>query len=367
MRAVVHIGMPKTGSTAIQHFLAANAEALSARGVAFEKVAHGEIPPQDSQLELGIVQFARAGLPVPDPATRASYGLEDPGAHTAWAEGFARAFEQAVRQRSEPLYLVSAEHVGAWTQTQAQALALDDWLSTLFDEVRYVMYVRRQEDFILSNYSQHLRMGGTRRLWEFLRDNLHPDYTSRALAWQAVAGERFTLHLLEPDALTDGDLIADLAAVAGFDAAGLKRPGQPNQGLSVGAAGFLREMNRALPQRVDGGRRRNPLMRGVEKRLTRWYADDRKLSLGARQIARVRAANADANERLRAVFFPEREELFPPRSGPKGGNNRAGVEEMAQIGVDLMVAARLGRIAPLSPDQVALLRDADDEREPEGR
>jgi hypothetical protein len=355
MRAVVHIGMPKTGSTAIQRFLAKNAAALADRGVAHERVAHGEIPPQDSQLELGIVQFHRAGVPVPDLATRLSYGLTEPAGHAAYAAGFAKAFEAAVRARKEDLWILSSEHVGAWTRTQAEARALDAWLGEIFDEVRYVMYLRRQEDYLVSTYSQHLRMGGTQRLKEYLDANLRPGFTARALLWRAVAGERFSVRLLEPDALEDGDLIADFAHVAGFDAEGLKRPGRLNQGLSVGAAGFLREMNRVLPQRVAGGQRRNPLMRGVDRRLTRWYAGDRKLALGPQQVARVRKANAKANERLRAAFFPERAELFPPRPSDKNGGNRARTEEMAQIGVDLMIAARLSRVQPLSEEDMALL------------
>ena len=357
MRAVFHLGLPKTGTTSIQQFLKANAEALSARGVAYEYVPSDLAPNQISQVELGFPQFARLGEPIPDPAIRGHYRIQDLDAQRAAGEAYERRFAEAVQARTEPLYLMSSEHVGAWTRTPAHAAALDDFLSAHFDDVRYVMYVRRQEDWVLSNYSQALRRGGHKTLGEFIRGFPGTGYMERLKAWLEVVGhDRFTLRLLEPDKLAGGDLVSDFARAVGFDPDGLPRPPRENESLSAAAAEFLRVANATLPLRVDGGRRRNPLMQGVQDRLTRWYADQPKLRLNAEQVARIRARNAEENAWICRTFFPGRAELFPPKP-PREGEPDAGPtpEEVARVGIDLFAAIRSGDMGRLSEADRALL------------
>lgn len=356
MRAIVHIGMPKSGTTSIQRFLQGQAAGLAARGAAYARVPNGgPVPPQDAHVELGIVQFARAGKPVPDAGTRLSYAIDDPEAHRAFAERYAEALDAALAARAEKTWIFSVEHVGAWTHTADEARALDSWLSERFGEVRYVLYLRRQEDWILSNYSQALRMGSTSELEDYAAKLRISNYDARVFAWAEAVGDRFDLRLLEPDALVDGDLIADFAAAAGVDAAGLPRPGRANESFSVAAAAFLRQLNGTIPQRVKEGRVRNPLMRGIQQRLTRWYAGDRKLALSEAEIARIRAANAAANEAIRTRFFPGRAELFPPRP-PAEPQPAPTPEEMGRIGIDLVLALRTHRMQCMSKPEMETLR-----------
>ena len=349
MKAVVHVGLPKTGTTSIQRFLRANAAALAARGAIYSRVPNGRVPPQDSQLEYGICALAIAGDMVPNRATRAAYGLDDLAAAGDFAARYMEAVQEDVRShRGAELYLVSSEHLGAWMRSPAHLEALDGWLGSLFSEVRYVLYVRRQEDRILSLYSQALRAGSTEGLGTFVRAHLRLDYHEVAALWAGALGrERFDLRLLERDAMAGGDLIEDYCAAAGIDPEGLERPERENEALSVAAATFLRELNRRLEPRGGAGPRSNPMMKGVQGRLTRWYAADRKLRLSPRQVATIREANAETNARLCAEFFPKRKALFPERpvaAEPDPRGNDPTPEEMARIAIDLLEALRTGEM-----------------------
>ena len=340
MRAIFHLGLQKTGTTTIQHFLRGNAAALSEQGIAARRVPNGVVARQDSQLEFGICQFARAGRLLPNPGTASSYRVEDLDALQRFADRYEARLRKFIAGRAEQVCLISSEHVGAWTVDEDLARAMDDWLHTLFDEVQYVMYIRRQEDWLLSLYSQALRNGHAPNLGRYVRRLIRQDYARRVDPWYTVAGpERFRLRLMEPDALTDGDLLADFAEVAGISLDGLWRPPRRNESYSPDAAYLLRMVNAArnAPDRqID-----TDLRDSIERALSEVTAGREKLQLSPAQVEAIRVTNAAANEALRARFFPERGELFPPRAGvadaPARPFLKVSRDSMADLCLDLIV------------------------------
>ncbi len=339
MKAVFHLGLPKTGTTSIQHFLLANANALSARGVAYEQVPNATVEPQDSQLEFGICQFARAGEIVPFEPTVRGYGLTSLEAQEKFAKQFEATLLKHVSRRTEDVYVISSEHVGAWTRTPKHVAALDTWLSSIFDEVRYVQYIRRQEDWLMSRYSQDLRTGHPVHLFKYLERHGKHDFATKADLWSDVVGrDRFDLRLMERDAMVDGDLIADFASAVGFDASGLPMPPRENESLTPQAAFFLRKLNGRLRNREAGFD--HDLQFKVERRLSSWSEGKTKLRMRPQQIDWIRKRNAEVNEAVRAKYFPDREELFPARphvTGEDGLITNITQEQVAGIGVELLL------------------------------
>lgn len=340
MRAVVHIGLPKTGTTSIQGWLQANADRLPERGAVYDRINYPDLKRRRAHVELGICQMDRAGVLMPHKETRRFYGLTDLEAQAEVARIYTEVFAKAVKRRKDLTWIFSSEDLGSLATRAELVTALDDWLGQFFSDVRYVCYIRRQEDWLLSRYSQTLRQGATHTLDEFLENAKQRNFHEMGKLWvDAVGSDRFMLRLLEPDALKDGDLIADFADAVGIDHTGLTVPPRKNEALSVAAAEFLRQANVKL-QKVGGRRAVSDLMRDAESRLMQLPSAERKLVLTAGQISSIRDANEDTNRKLREDFFPERDEMFPPKAKPAPTDpavNQPTIDELCEAGLEFVI------------------------------
>lgn len=133
----VHIGLYKTGSTAIQKFLTDNAAHLRRDGLIYprtfrDRIAHHSIPR-----------------------------LLQKGAHIPWDD---LQNELAATDKA----IISSEDFGAVGSPNAWKHLRDNLPGT----VKILCYLRRQDEMLESMYNQHLKMGGTKSLDDFKRDVL---------------------------------------------------------------------------------------------------------------------------------------------------------------------------------------------------
>lgn len=137
MKILLHIGWPKTGSTAIQHFLAANRDVLLTN--------HHILYPKT-----GIVMNAHYAL---------SSSLQDPTKKTRWVSEvgfneqaeplFAKVFEEAKRCSAKAIILSSEQF------TNTNLFSIEQLAGLLAGhEVQLIVYLRRQDEYIESFYNQ---------------------------------------------------------------------------------------------------------------------------------------------------------------------------------------------------------------------
>lgn len=339
MKAIVHIGMPKTGSTSIQSWLVANRAALAGRDIAYE---HGNLPcePENRRQGVLICQHAAVGKLIGNKSLRVLhkiFSLED---QRRFAERFEKHFARRVAGRRENTVVISSEYLGAATGTVDVATALDDWLRRYFAEVRYLVYFRRQEDWFASSYSQRLKRGTVKTLAEVVEQEGERDWFRVTEIWRkAVGQERLSVRILEKDSLHRGDLIADFAHQIGTDAEGLAPAPRMNEAFSAPAAEIMRALNEKMPQFIRNEKQVNLRKRKLRETLMAHSPDGPKPALTATQIALVRDLNRASNERLRARYFPDRPELFPARDGP-GQSLEPAPEDVARIAVSLILQSR---------------------------
>ena len=132
---VVHVGTHKTGSTALQSFCARNRDAIADQGILY---------PSQPVRWGGHHQLAW------------SLGIKHPHAEDISAsEAFGGVFVEAA-QRDCQTVLVSSEDFEFLPDPQV----LRDALGSL--DARVVLYLRKQDDYLVSEYNQHVRMYVTR-------------------------------------------------------------------------------------------------------------------------------------------------------------------------------------------------------------
>jgi hypothetical protein len=231
-RIVLHAGVPKTGTTSLQYHLYDRAELLAAHGVGCprRRILAGDVDPLFPAL-----RDLRRG-PI---------------------EGPAAAAIDAARRRlrdlasEQPCIIVSLETLlgeafererffGAAKRSATALLQVLDGF-----EVHVVVTLRRQHELLLSNYVQHLRMGGTQHLVAFVSPWLERDLGwhgyLRALAMLAPAGSA----VLHWDRLQTGleplrAAVLERAGIAALETGPIERR---NTSFASGAHGRVRALN----------------------------------------------------------------------------------------------------------------------------
>lgn len=307
MQALIHIGMPKTGSSSIQAFLASNRARLEAQGHCYAPFN----PAFGSQYELAVAALEAAGDFVKEEFARQELKLKDPHAQSAYVTAWTAHLERTLHASTARQFIASSEHLHAWLRSPSQIGALDTLLRRHFDPVRYLIYLRPQEEFITSSYSEKIRRGATIDFETHFRKQMKHNYWRRLQSWIAVVGrDRLDVALMVSDALQGGNLLTDFCARAGIDPAGLDTAVRVNPSLSLEEIAVRRRLNRWLAVRNGQGKpgmAHAIALRVLGRRLPR---PGTRLTLDAEQIAQVRKANTWSNEQIRATFFPERAQLF---------------------------------------------------------
>jgi hypothetical protein len=217
MKIILHIGTHKTGTTALQDFFARNRRWLLKRGILYPSQyvrtqAHHPLPwalgvrhaERDVSIEAG--QIAQAVM------------------------------REAEAAKVETILLSSEEFRGIHDRTLGQLRALFPGAT-----FQIVVYLRRQDEALASEYGQHVRMHSIRfsgTIYDFyLKTNPGRRYNYLLLLnrWETVFGQNaITVRIYDRRRFPNGDIIADFLQAIGVTA-------------QTSEAGPQAEINRSLP------------------------------------------------------------------------------------------------------------------------
>lgn len=278
MRLLIHAGVHRTGSTSIQRLLAANRPALAARGIVYP----GDGPHHQALAgELRRGNFERHPVLATLAAAREVAG--EAGTVVLSGEDFS-----------------SLKRLG--------------WLPPLLDhaELRVLFYLRRQDHWLMSWYSQHVgwplherksRMSPNEFL-DCLDDFFWIDYEWLLGRWAKVVGdERIIVGVVEPGQIEDvsGDVLSRL----GLDAADLPRPPvRANRSLPVHLLDIARNLSLSDLDRRNQLRLLRALRTGLADKATA-----ARTVYSAEQRAEI-LARFEASNRAVARRFLGRDALF---------------------------------------------------------
>lgn len=309
MKAIIHIGMPKTGSSSIQEFLRLNRAQIAQRGFRYARFQ----AQFGSQYEFGVSALTRADTEISDFTAKRVMGLPDMATQQAYTARYLDFLDAKLAQWEEPIFLGSSEHLVPWVRSPKLIESLQSILQPRFpDGVRYLLYIRPQTSFVTSSYSERMRRGEYISLDEHLKiaTNL-ANYNQLVSRWETgVGAENLDVRLMTRDAMIDGDLLTDFCGAIGLDHHGLVRPNLENPSLTKAQIKWRYRLNRFLNPLKANGQPNKFYARACRLIDAATRQQDEKLTLSEAQNEMITKSFAKSNEWLRQSRFPHRDTLF---------------------------------------------------------
>ncbi|MGX9357563.1 hypothetical protein ACS3SW_20985 [Roseobacteraceae bacterium S113] len=324
MKLILHIGTPKTASTLIQNSFATNRKWLLKRGIAYGKL----MAPDANHITL----FYACARDVHDFAR--TYGLHSREDLVTFRKRLTQRITGQLRRLPPHVdtMVMSSENLSGNLRHVEEIQNLRTMLQDRFDEIKIVVYVRRQDDAMLSMWGEFMRRGFSDDPFRrFVDTCLGPNsptpylYYRRELSkWIEVWGKpalivrRYARH-----DFINGDILSDfMGVVQGTwepDMMGFSPSPENNSGLSAPALEFLRQLHPHIPFIKDGApnHQRIRLTRAINQ------LDHQPRPVMAAATARhIMAHFETANTWLKQAFFPGLSgPFFPDRpEHPEHGN-----------------------------------------------
>lgn len=183
MRIILHVGRPKTGSTAIQRWLSANHEPLAHHGVALSKVSGS---PNNISLA------AQFGVAPVGWLRRHSVTSQRDARALMTAEGYTDALAAEIEANAlwaTTLVLTSEQLAGIRKPREIRT-----FLARFTSDLHVVAYFREQVDLIPSAWHTNVRGGSTKSLGAFAQAAVQTnrfDYERWARGWEEAFQMRF--------------------------------------------------------------------------------------------------------------------------------------------------------------------------------
>jgi hypothetical protein len=310
--AVIHVGLEKTGSTAIQSWLHSARQELLQSGI---------LVPQS----IGAPNHTRLVAACLDDGV-----LDNIKAHylsrQVWHEAEWRAQTRAdfdAEVTGVPGWsklVISSELISSRLHSLTEVARLCDWIGRHVDRLHFVVYIRRQDELAVSRFSTALRTGhaGFDGIWSDLSGNsfrvLPPgrnvtdereffNYQRIIDRFLAQGDVDLTVRTYDPPSPAF-DVVADFRTLLGLEPGTVSgRTYIANPALSVAAQFVIAELNRDNRVSWPSGARNDPyraLLRRVEAELP--GGPTRRVSKAEAEafLARFQASNAAVEQR----WFP---------------------------------------------------------------
>jgi hypothetical protein len=340
----LHIGTEKTGTTSIQKFFRSNRELLRRRGVLYPVTPGNE---NHTGLTVAALELARHG------PLRKIRGIHSPEEARKFRADFVDQLAGEFQVGEFHTVVMSGEHCSSRLLDDGEVQWLKDFLSRHFEQIKIVVYIRRQDDYLLSTYSTAVKSGATVPLQIPGEETIENRYDHWRLIsrWARIFGrENIICRKYEKSALRSGDVVEDFLFAAGLESGpDYVRPDNVNESLDAEMLEFLRLFNRHIPRFAK--KSLNPNRDNIVRLLSKMSRGP-LITLDEAELARFMGLFAESNRRVAVEYFggartDSDDPLFERRtdSRPRRSDAELSVERAVEIcaGLWLEKQAQLDR------------------------
>lgn len=339
-KLILHIGSEKTGSTALQHYLAHNKDRLLKKNF-FIPSFLGSIDHR--WLPVIMYPFERK-----DDLTDSCLGLDDVERNKLVAHKKTE-FASKVAQHKDQTWIISSEHLQARLRTKQEIEKLKAFLFDYFEDINVICYVRKPIEAVVSLWSTAAKCG---HCWEELPSpGSHIDrlcnHRHTDELWSNSFGKSFNMRLYAKTELCNGNIIDDFSKYADIDPLGLDSLSKNyNPSLSEAAIKTISFINKKVnsslkieSEKID----RESLMGGVEAA----FSSLPRFAPSYEETKAYCDYYSESDEYILKKYFPEKKELWTAsrKAGNKvesldGENHAVAYEQFANFIVDVWLQER---------------------------
>jgi hypothetical protein len=273
---------------------------------------------------------------------RRLYKLQTTAAIEQFREQLIRRLRHEAGNSDAHTAVMSSELCSSRLINRSEITFLHTVLSPIFSTITLVLYIKRQDDALLSNYSTEVKHG---LLETFaLPDAAHIarkyDYLAMLRRWSTVFGrENIVCRRYHREFMINGDVVDDFCASIGIPGAPatpeFRRPPRLNQSLDADACELLRRLNSYVPRFTADGEN---LARGDIGAVLAQVSRGPFLGLTEEQQSALMRAVEQSNAEVADEFFGGR---LPPPGDPLFGRATTARDRVQQPDLTIEKALEL--------------------------
>ncbi len=331
MEVYIHIGTEKTGTTSLQNFFQINRQRLYEEGVCYP-----EGPGKEKHFSLSI--FCRENSERDDLNIRT--GLDTEEKITLFKKEFPERLEKEVSEgnRNCQKLILSSEHLSSRLYRKEELQRLKELVKPYSDKPKIIVYLRRQDDYLISSYSTYVKSGGRepfRIPGENKSSRQRYDYYHILKAWKEVFGkENMMVGVYDEAELVRGDIIEDFLFKTGIQIRqDYRMPERRNGSLDPVTLEYLRMFNKDVPH--IAGNRINPFRADILKVLSRLNTTGKAHAYDPEELSSFYSCYEISNRKVAVEYLDRDGDLFRENSALHEGvkkSNEVTVEELMEVG-----------------------------------
>ncbi len=301
--AYIHIGLEKTGTTTIQEFAYQNRSLLTV-----DNIYYPDSPGIKNHTNLPAYAYDKN---LNDLAVRKNITNTNDRIY------FRNSFEEKFKRELKPIrekkmnLLLSSEHLSSRVGDESEIRKLLSLFTSLNYQPKIIIYLRRQDEMLLSTYSTWVKCGATEELNHNAYKKKRYDFLSQLKLWENCVGqENIIVGLFHKKRLLNGDLIQDFCKKVDINYKQYELPeSKLNKSLSAIQLAFLKDFNKNIPELIDGEKN---VLRGDIITALESIVDNSRATLPSNIRSEIQEYFKKDNGSIKRKYFPELEgPLFP--------------------------------------------------------
>lgn len=324
----IHIGQHRTGTTSLQNFLAANRNVLYEKGFIYPEF----LKPASSHFFAWHCGFGNRNLTNEE--------------HEQVRAVLQKTKREALENSKD--ILISSEIL--FSNIRKSALKKIREQFTGFD-VKIICYLRRQDEYIQSYYTQYIKYGNTldvnayvkRKMFRWYHRFLPPAFNwyNKLKPYASVfAKENIFIRPFEKQQLEGGDVVADFLYLLGIDKGGLTIPDQyDNASFPAEGIQLLRYLNSVMPVKNSSKGDGQKTRRYVEI-LERYYSRNesgQKQGISPTKCKAIAKRFANGNRKIAQEFTGTKDEILFMGSIAENNSGNESIDMDQQEIIQLLV------------------------------
>ncbi len=303
-KLILHIGTEKTGTSTIQYQMSQNYDELLKQGVLYPKTFLDEY---DNHVKLTCMTVFDNETEILCKVN----GIPDEEAHQEFRKEIIREFECELESFTGHTVIISNEHLSSRLKNIEIIKSLKEYLNKYFDEIKIVVYIREQVEYLCSLYSTSIKNGEyevfySAKFLEEIYDIMDYDYLLNN--WMSVFDkENFAVRVFDREFLKNGDIFEDFSDVCGLDVKS-QEIFHLNETLNLKQVEFLRRVNKKIPFLINN--MLNEKIIGLVPLIESINIKSPKIrDLVTEEYVEV---YRESNEKVKNTFFKDKPYLFKP-------------------------------------------------------